>query len=70
MPGIETYIFKGIDYFQSRIFPVILNGEVSVWRVFGTTGKLKVKTTFMLLYLDYRQTVTVLKFRNILPFEF
>lgn len=69
MPGIETYIFKGIDYFYSCVSPVIFNREVSVWRVFRTTGKLKVKASFMLLYLDYRQTVTVLKFRNILPFE-
>jgi hypothetical protein len=46
------------------------NRKVSIWRVFGTTGKLKVKATFMLLYLNYRPTVTVLKFRNILPFKF
>lgn len=70
VPCIETYIDEDIEYLQIRIFPVIFNGKVSIWRVFGATGKLKVKATFMLLYLDYRQTVTVLKFRNIIPFEF
>ena len=70
VPGIETYIVKRIDYSQSCVSPVIVNREVSVWRVFGATGKLKVKDTFMLLYLNYRPTVTVLKFRNILPFKF
>jgi hypothetical protein len=70
VPCIETYIDEDIEYLQSRILPVIFNGKVSIWRVFGTTGKLKVKATFMLLYLNYRPTVTVLKFRNILPFKF
>lgn len=70
VPGIETYIVKGIDYLQSRIFPVIFNGKVSVWRVFGTTGELKVKDSFMLLYLNYRPTVIILEFRYVLSFKF